>query len=146
MVQNVPVVRKIQVDRTLHPEEVLKAINRQKKVNPDVVACMPGCEGDFEASFVNLGRWVQAPKLVEELAKEGWELIVDPLALLILNAEDSAFADTHPNATQWQCADNNYRCVTFSERYVGPHVYIDRDQGAWRDYWWFPCRRQELST
>ena len=138
------VVRATIVDRTRTAKESIAATNRVQYLNDNVLATMPlGC-GDIEAIFVNLGRDVPCNKLDEELSKLGFELIVDPQGLASINEADSAFADNHPNGTQWKNAAGQYCFAIFDAWHDERSVHVDRRDGSWDDGWWFPCRRKSV--
>lgn len=136
------IVRFAKVDRTRTLKQSIDATGRVHYVNDNVVAIAPKGEGDAEYIFVNIGRDVNCDKLDEELGNLGFELIVDPQGLAAINEADPAFADEHPNGTQWKDINNNF-CYAIFNRWSGKR-YVDVSQyGAyWNVYWWFPCRRK----
>lgn len=137
------VTRSAPINRTRTPMEALKATGRVPYVNEAVAIAMPLCSGDHvEMMFVNLGRAVACNKLDSELEKMGYELIVDPVGLAGINEDDLAFADTHPNGTQWKDADGNYCCAVFNRWRGERFVNVDRHVDGWDDDWWFSVRRK----
>ena len=60
-----------------------------------------------------------------------------PVLELDNNINDPAFADEHPNGTHWKNADDKWCFVTFNHWIDERYVYVDRDDGGWRAYWWF---------
>lgn len=137
------VTRSAPVNRTRTQMEALKATGRVQYVNEAVAIAIPTCIGDHvEMLFVNLGRTVACNKLDSELEKMGFELIVDPVGLAAINEDDPAFADTHPNGTQWKDADGNYCCAVFRCWDAERRVRVRQDDLAWLARWWFPVRRK----
>ncbi|HEY4496878.1 MAG TPA: hypothetical protein VI432_01890 [Candidatus Paceibacterota bacterium] len=130
------IIRRVKVNRTLTPEQVIEATGRTQYVNPDVLATMPQGEGEeVEVHFFNLGRDLTQDELECEYERLG--LVPDPRAQAQVNTEDPAFADDHPNATQWDVQDNVSSFVTFvrwsDKRIVG----VDRGGKDWSSYGWF---------
>ena len=124
------IVRRVRVDRTRTPMEVINATGRNKYLNDDVVATMPQGEGDeVDVYFVPTKRFVPADEVSAFLAQYG--LVPDPRAQAAVNEADPAFADKYPNGTQW--GDNCY--LTFVRWDGERHVYCDRDDFDWDDGW-----------
>lgn len=124
------IIRHAHVDRTRTPQEVISATGRVEYVDKDILATMPQGEGDkVDVHFIPTKRFVPAKEVPAFLAQYG--LVPDPRAQAAVNEADSAFADTHPNSTQW--GNNCY--LTFArwggERGVGCY----RRDGGWRDGW-----------
>jgi len=120
------VTRTAPVNRTLTPKEALSATGRALYLNEDVVAIWPLATGDsVTMSFYKFGRYIEAGKLDEELAKVGLELVVDPTGLAAINQAYPEFADTHPNGTQWKNAAGKVCFAAFGrwlgKRRVGVH-------------------------
>lgn len=135
-------IANVSVDRTRTSAETFWSSKRAAANDLDfkAMAAMPRVEGDFLATFVNLGRAVSCYQLDEELAKEGWELIRDPQGLAEMNEEDPDFADSYPNCTQWPDADGGYPCVAFGSLLGERSVVVSVLGGVWHSCWWFPCR------
>lgn len=134
------VTRSALIDRTRTFMEALVATGRAQYLNKDVVVTAPKGEGDAEFMFINLGRDVACSELDEELAKLGFELIVDPQGLAAINEADQAFADNYPNGTQWKDAIGNYCYAVFGRWDDGRSVRVSQRDRGWRDVWWFPVR------
>jgi hypothetical protein len=143
MTESRTITRSATVNRMRASMEALKATGRAQYVNEAVAIAMPMCIGDHvEMLFVNLGRVVANNKLDSELEKMGFELIVDPVGIAAINEADQAFADTHPNGTQWKDADGNY-CFALFRRWDGERIVdVNRGGGVWDGDWWFPVRRK----
>mgnify|MGYP001589970598 FL=1 len=124
------IVRRVRVDRTRTPMEVINATGRNKYLNDDVVATMPQGEGDeVDVYFVPTKRFVPADEVSAFLAQYG--LVPDPRAQAAVNEADPAFADKYPNGTQW--GDNCY--LTFDRWYVERNVNCYRNDHDWDGSW-----------
>jgi hypothetical protein len=136
------IVRRVKVDRTLKPRQVIDATGRTKYVDQGVAKTMPMGEGDE----VNVVFFKPRPN---EYTRPGFMsnddlrkaldrrvLTPDPRAQAKANEEDPAFADEHPNGTHWKDGDS-YNFVAF-DRWDGErNVDVHRDLGEWDDHWWF---------
>lgn len=131
------IVRRIKVDRTRTPEQMLKATGRKQYVDHDVVAAMPKGEGsEAEVFFFNLGRFISDADLEKEYALRGLKP-ADPYTLGAVNEADPSFTDTHYNATHWKNADGKW-CYTAFNRWHGVrYVFVHEYGYGWRDFWWF---------
>ena len=124
------IVRRVRVDRTRTPQEVIDATGRTQYVNKNVLATMPQGEGDeVDVYFVPTKRFVPVEDVPAFLAQYG--LVPDPRAQAAVNEADSAFSDEHPNGTQW--GDNCY--LMFPRWNGGRLVRCDHRGDDWRDYW-----------
>lgn len=83
---------------------------------------------------------ISCKKVAEFLDTMGLE--PDPHGAAAVNEADPAFADEHPNATQWQNADGNYCYAAFDRWDDERSVDVDRYDGGWSDYWSFAGRRK----
>ena len=131
------IVRRIKVDRTHTPQQVLDATGRKQYVNSAVVSTMPAGEGEeVEVVFFKVGRFLKPSEVSGEFALRN--LMPDPRAQAAVNKADPAFADQHPNGTQWQDAEGNYNFLTFDQWDVGERrVDCNRGDDEWGDDWWF---------
>lgn len=136
------IVRRVRVDRARTPQEALDATRRVQYTNPKVVEAMPRGVGEevdvcfFKPDpYAHTNGWISEEKLAQQFEMRG--LNPDPIAQCAVNEADPAFATERPNATQWKDADGNWCYCAFGlwgdERGVG----VDRDDGVWRDGWWF---------
>ena len=124
------IVRRVRVDRTRTPMEVINATGRNKYLNDDVVATMSQGEGDeVDVYFVPTKRFVPADEVSAFLAQYG--LVPDPRAQAAVNEADPAFADKYPNGTQW--GDNCY--MTFDRWNDERYVSCNRNDDDWDDSW-----------
>ncbi len=124
------VTRRVKVDRTRTPQEVVDATGRVQYLNKEVLATMPQGEGDeVDVYFVPTKRFVSASEVSAFLAQYG--LVPDPRAQTAVNEADPSFADDHPNGSQW--GDNCY--LTFLRWDVERHVRCYRYDYDWLDYW-----------
>ena len=124
------IVRRVRVDRTRTPQEVIDATGRTQYVDKNVLATMPQGEGDeVDVYFVPTKRFVPVKEVPAFLAQYG--LVPDPRAQAAVNAEDSTFADKYPNGTQW---GNN--CYLMFDRWHGERrVRCNHSGHDWYDYW-----------
>lgn len=128
---SIVIVRRVRVDRTRTPQQVVDATGRRKYIDADVLATVPQSEGDeVDVYFIpTAGRIVRMGKIPAFLAQYG--LVPDPRAQAAVNEADRAFADKYPNCTQW----GNDCCLIFSrydgERYIGCHRYGDNWGPNW---------------
>lgn len=144
--ESVLITRTAPVNRTLTPKEALSATGRVLYLNDEVVAIWPLATGDLVTMlFYNFGRYIEAGKLDEELAKVGLELVVDPAGLAAINQAHPEFADTYPNATQWKNAVGMICYAIFYRWGDKRNVSVDQRGIAWRDDWWFPVRRKQAT-
>ena len=124
------IIRRVKVDRTRTPQEVIDATGRTQYVDKNVLATMPQGEGDeVDVYFVPTKRFVPVEDVPAFLAQYG--LVPDPRAQAAVNEADSAFADEHPNGTQW--GDNCY--LMFSRWNGKRNVDCRRSGSGWHDYW-----------
>ena len=124
------IIRRVRVDRTRTPMEVINATGRNKYLNDDVVATMPQGEGDeVDVYFIPTKRLVPTSEVPAFLAQYG--LVPDPRATAAVNEEDPAFADKYPNGSQW--GDNC--CLTFDRWYDERGVNCSRHGYAWDGRW-----------
>jgi hypothetical protein len=129
-------VRNIQRTRTA--EQAIDATGRAKYIDNKVLATMPFGQGpeEVELQYFKLGRFASPKEVAAEF--ESRNMDPDPQAQTRDNEADPAFADEHPNGTQWNLDGNIASYLTFNrdfddERYVD----CDRFDSGWDDYWWF---------
>lgn len=134
------IVRRVRINRSLSPMQLVDASKRVKYVNEDVLDTMPrkSTEGEEEVDmyFFNEGRYLSVDEQEKVLAEYGLEH--DYAAQCQVNIDDPAFADEHPNGMQWRDSKNRPFFVAFGrgfddERDVG----CDRSGGGWGVSWWF---------
>lgn len=140
--QSKTVFRCATVNRNRSQSDAIGATGRALYLDKSVVKTMPMASGNIEAIFVNLGRNVDSCRLDDELARLGFELIVDPQGLAALNEADSAFADDHPNATQWKDISGKYCYMFFDRCHDERFVQVAQKSCFWQGVCWFPCRRK----
>lgn len=137
------VVRKVSVNRTRTPQEVLKATGRRQYVTDAVVKTMPQGEGEeAEVVFFKLGRYVNDADLEKEYELRGLKP-VDPYSLAAVNEADPAFADEKPNATHWKDSSGKWCYAAFNHWYGHErYVSFNRHEVDWHDHWWFAGLRK----
>ena len=124
------VIRRATVDRSRTPQEVVDATGRREYIDKDVLATMPLGEGDeVDVYFIPAKRFVPASEVPAFLAQYG--LVPDPRAQAAVNEADPAFADEHPNGSQW----GNSCCLLFNRWDDGRRVFCNRYDGDWDDDW-----------
>jgi hypothetical protein len=134
--------RHVVVDSTLTPRQALDATGRNQHVDWDVAESMPrGKATEVEIFFLKLGRTIACADLEREIDALGFKF-ADPVALLKANQDDPAFADTHPNGTQWKDAEGNYCFATFDEWHGKRSVSVNQCGNRWGDYWFFALVRR----
>ena len=131
------IVRRASVDLSLTAKKALDATGRVQYINDSVVTEMPrGTSTQVEVHFFKLGRHVSCADLVKEYELRGLEP-VDPFTLAAINQEDQAFADTHPNGTQWTDAKGKVCCGAFDAWGDERDVLVRQNDDAWGALWWF---------
>ena len=135
------IVRRVKVDRSLTPEQVIDETGRVKwYINEEALAKMPRGEGEeVDVYFFPAKRFMPVKEYEAELAKYG--LVPDPRAQAAVNRDDLAFADTHPNGVQWD--GNAY--ATFC-RNDERRVHVSRNDVDWYDSIWFGGVRKIVAT
>jgi len=138
--RNTIVVVAKKVDYTRTPLLAIQATRRTENLTNSVVATMPrraeGMVENLPVVFFKLGRNVTAEELEREYEHRG--LVPDPYAQAAINEQDSAFADEHPNGTQWGRESNASSCLSFHRWGDGRRrVYCGRDVSSWDGRWWF---------
>lgn len=76
----------------------------------------------------------------EQYALRG--LTPDPYAQAAVNEADPAFADTHPNGTQWKNVDDRWCYATFDQWGGERRVDVHRLDLSWYAFWWFAGLRK----
>ncbi|OHA80880.1 MAG: hypothetical protein A2675_02195 [Candidatus Yonathbacteria bacterium RIFCSPHIGHO2_01_FULL_51_10] len=137
------IVRRVRVNRIRSPQEVLDATGRKQYTDRKVVDSMPRGEGEE----VDVYLFKESCTISnDDLAKkyESLGLKPDLYAEAAINEADPAFADDHPNGSQWKDGDGKW-CFAAFRRWDGERlVYVDRSGHVWRDDWWFAGVRNSL--
>lgn len=129
-------VRHAHVNRSRAPQEMLDATGRKQYTDKDVVATIPQGEGEeADVYFFKLDRYVSVGDLAKEYELRG--LKPDPYAQGAVNEADPAFANEHPNGSQWQDARGRYCYVAFFRWSDERNVDVYRFDNVWYVYWWF---------
>lgn len=84
--------------------------------------------------------YITCQKVAEFLDTMGLE--PDPHGAAAVNEADPAFADQHPNATQWKDGNDRYCYATFYRWNDERRVDVNRGGYDWDDYWFFAGRRK----
>ncbi len=124
------IVRRVRVDRSRSPQEVIDATGRNKYFSSEAVATMPQGEGEeVDVYFIPIKRFIPANEVSAFLAQYG--LVSDPRAQAAANEADPAFADKYPNGSQW----DNYCYLAFGRWYGERNVGCYRHGSGWDDRW-----------
>ena len=59
-----------------------------------------------------------------------------------MNADDSAFADDHPNFTHWKDSSGKWCYAAFYRWYDERRVDVHRNDSAWPGDWWVAGLRE----
>ena len=138
------IIRRVKVDRTKTPQEMLDATGRRQYTDKGVVANMPGrgeSLEEVEVVFFKLGQWVSDEDLEKEYELRGLKPC-DPYALAAVNEVDPVFADGHPNGTHLKDENDHWCFVTFGRWYDERSVYVDRRSIGWSGSGWFSGSRK----
>lgn len=131
------IVRRVQVDRTRIPQQVLDATGYKQYADAKVVQTMPRGEGEeTEVVFFQVGRYVSDAELQKEYELRGLRP-ADPYSLAKVNEDDPSFVDEYPNGTHWQDADGRWCFAAFRRWNDERRVGVDRYDYDWYDGWWF---------
>lgn len=131
------VVRRVKVDRSRTPQQILDATGRRQYTDPGVVKAMPRGKGEeVEIHFFKLDRYISDNDLEQEFDLRGLKP-ADPYSLAAVNEVDSVFADDHPNATHWKDFSGKWCYIAFNRWLDGCVVYVFRYAHDWDVYWWF---------
>ncbi|MDP3763101.1 MAG: hypothetical protein Q8Q92_00340 [bacterium] len=131
------IIRRVKVDRTRTPQEMLDATGWKQYTNRDVVNAMPKGEGDEVAvHFFILGHFVSDADLDKEYELRGLKP-ADPYSLAQVNTDDPVFANTHPNGTHWKNTSGRW-CFAAFDLWGDEHDgSVDESDDGWDDGWWF---------
>ncbi len=147
MVSNA-IIRRVKVDRTRTPQEMIDATGRRQYTDRKIVDSMPRGEGEEvdlhvfrpEAWEYDRDGYMSIAGLEAALKRRG--LKADPYAQIVLNTVDPAFADEHPNGCQWDVEGNTSSFVTFDRWDDGRSVHVDRCGDDWDGRWGFAGSRK----
>ena len=141
------IVRHVKVDWKFTPQQALDATGRKQYTDKSVVESMPRGEDDegdiyfFRVDPSTYGGHISDEDLDKEFKSHALKP-ADPYQLAKVNADDPAFADTHPNGTHWKDAKGQWCYVAF-DRWSGErYVCVYRDASGWAGHWWFAGRSQ----
>ena len=136
------ICRRVKVNRSRTPQEMLDATGRAQYTDKDVVAAMPKDGKDEEDVYFfkpDKSAYVNGYISDDEAARqlELRNLKPDPYAQGAVNEADPAFADECPNGTQWKNKDGKYCFATFRRWDDGRRSVLVHRFGsdAWDDRW-----------
>ncbi|MBI2577323.1 MAG: hypothetical protein HYV77_00565 [Candidatus Wildermuthbacteria bacterium] len=136
------IVRRVKVDRTRTPQQVLHATGRKQLTHKIVVEAMPHGEGEeTDVYFFLVGRPCSNEEIEVKCAFYGLRL-ADPYSLAQVNEDDPSFADTHPNDTHWKDAKGEWCDIVFDRWSDGRYVTLYHRIEDWFDYRWVACLRK----
>lgn len=132
------IIREVEVDYDLGPQEAISATKRAEYLNDDVVTSMPrNGKGKkrVKVGFFPLRKYTGVKDVQKLIEQHG--LKPDPYAVAKVNQDDPSFGDTHPNGTQWQDAQGNHCCLAFG-RWFGDRRGVSCNRGGsdWGGSWW----------
>jgi len=129
------IVLRIKVNRVRTPQEMLNATGRTQYADCEIVDTMPRNGGDeVDVCFFPLRKFTSVENVQKLIEQHG--LKPDPYAVGAVNEADPAFADSHPNGTQWVDSKGKH-CYAVFYRWDGVrHVSVGRDEGDWAGRWW----------
>ncbi len=136
------IVRRVKVNRSRTPQQMLDATGRRQYTDRKVVDAMPRGDGEeVEVCFFKPDASAYQDGLMsdEEMERQcelrGMES-ADPYSLAAVNEADPAFADQMPNATHWKDANGNWCYAAFGRWFVdGRGVRIHRICDDWYGRW-----------
>lgn len=136
------IVRRVKVNRTRNPQEVLDATGRKQYTDRKVVDSMPKGEGEevevvfFKPDLTRRNGYISDADLDKEYELRGLKP-ADPYSVAAVNETDPAFADEKPHGTHWKNADGNWCFAAFDHWRDERHVSVDRIDHGWDVSWWF---------
>lgn len=129
-------VREVEVDYDIPPEEAIHATKRVEYLNDEVVVGMPrNGKGKkrVKVYFFPLRKFTNVEAVQKLIEQHG--LTPDPYAIAAVNKADPTFADSHPNGTQWVDEKGRHCCARFCRWGGGRTVRVYRRGGAWSGPW-----------
>ena len=143
------IIRRVRVNRTRSPQEILNATGRKQYTDPTVVDSMPKGEGEevevhffkSDASAYDKNGWISDDNLEKQFELRGLKP-ADPYSVAAVNEADPAFADERPNGTHWQNADGKWCYSAFFHWDDERGVDVDYYDYGWPGGWWFAGLRK----
>lgn len=135
------IIHHVKVNRGRTAKEAIAVTGRKPYLDNAVVAGMPvGGPEEVDLIYFHLGRYLSVAELAAEYETRG--LISDPQAQAAHNETNPAFADKHPNSTQWGF-NGKVACYATFDRWDGERrVDVRRRAIGWVGDWWFAGRRK----
>jgi hypothetical protein len=137
------IIRKVKVNRSRSPQEVIEATGRVQYTDRNVVDSMPKGVGDevevvfFKPDLSNRNGFISDDDLQNEYELRGLRP-ADPVSVAAVNEADPAFADEKPHSTHWKDDKGNWCHAMFrSWRFGERRVVVNRDDCDWGTMWWF---------
>ena len=132
------ITRDFTCDPAITGMDAINATGREKYVTDSVVEAMPHATSESgQTHFFKVGKTLKVRQPAQEAAKRGLRL-VDPHTLVAFNAANPEFADTHPNATEWDDENGNACYAAFRRWFHDKRVVcVDQFDLDWDDLWWF---------
>lgn len=136
------IIRRVTVDRSHTPQQVLDAMGRKQDTDSEVVMDMPHGEGaEVDVVFFWVCRSWSDPDLDQECAHHGL-IPADPYSIAAVNKADPAFADTHPNSGHWKDANGRWCYMAFNHWRGKRNVIVKRGGSEWLVERWFAGLRK----
>jgi hypothetical protein len=140
------IVRHATVDPSLTGKQAIDATGHVQYLNDTVIDEMPhGNVADVDVHFFKLGRSVSCTDLLEEYELRDLSP-ADPFSLAAVNQADPAFADDHPNGTQWTDSAGKFCYAIFSHWGDERSVNVFQNDNDWFVNWWFAGVRKSTQV
>lgn len=128
-------MRRVRVDRSRTPDQVVAETGRKQYIEPEMVANMPRGEGEWvnvhfftpDASSYDDGDRLSDESLEREYEKHGLKP-VDFYSLVEV-------ADEEPIATHWMDQDGNWCHAAFVDVGGELRVHVNRSTRGWSNFW-----------
>jgi hypothetical protein len=136
------VLRRVTVERSRTPQQVLDATKAFQNVCPEVLKGMPGSgEGRerVEILLFKLGFSIRDEGLEKRLKKLNFKA-ADAYELAALNEADPDLARRYPNVTHWKDSKGRWCWIGFSTNGRRRQVAVDWSVIAYRPHWYFAVK------
>lgn len=126
-------------------QKLLDKTGRTQYTDKDVVALVEPCEAQ-EIEFFTLSKYITDEQLDIEYAQRGLQP-ASPYSLALYDEVKREILDEKKYvATHWRDKNGKWCFATFCGWGGERSVRVDRDDGEWRDDWWFAGVRKSLGS